>query len=252
MALECCYLSAFVYETGLEAEMYVPDCSFPLVWETVRSGLTDWERFGDPETDVHVVMAYRESDGTAFVVFRGTDSIKDVGRVLSVVKKPVEFMRPGCLAHAGFLAQHEASQAAVRVYLDKHPSRSRVVATGHSLGGAVAILCSACLKAGGEKSVACEVFGAPRVGNRRFATSVSDTRRHVVGRDPVDRVPSRARWCHGGNQVLYRRGKRVFAESGDPWYRVARLPSLLHLGDHKVSAYMDCVALDTNFCVDAQ
>lgn len=104
-------------------------------------------------------------------------------------------MVAGCKVHTGFAAAWEEIRAntysAIKEGLQANPNY-RVIITGHSLGGAVAILGGAYLRRDGYK-VDVFSFGAPRVGNDAFANFASGQKgnsvriTHTV--DPVPRLP---------------------------------------------------------------
>lgn len=250
LELASAFLCAYAYDDGgAGPSVFRPDCNYAWKWPEVSLEMSDWKRFCCAETDVQVLFAYRESDRTVFVAFRGTDSWKDALLDAAVIKKTLPFMRdtdPNARVHAGFFAQYRAAVGAVNEYLARHPGRSQTVVTGHSLGGAVATLCAALLEDElGEGRCRCYVFGCPRVGNSAFVSRVDevlDLRRFVVGYDPVVNVPTRIRWRHAGKRVWYINGRRVKAGSGDPWTNVASLPNPFCAQDHKIASYIDSVA----------
>lgn len=252
LALTCAFLCSYAYDKDrVEPSAFRPKCNYLWKWPAVHRALSDWKRFSCADSDVQVLFAYRESDRTAFVAFRGTDSWKDALVDAAVLKKTLPFMQdtdPDARVHAGFFAQYRAAVDAVNEYLARHPHRSRTIVTGHSLGGAVATLCAALLKDElGEGRCRCYVFGCPRVGNSAFVSRVDellDLRRFVVGYDPVANIPTRVRWRHAGKRVWYINGTRVSAEQGDPWSNVVSLPNLFCVQDHEIAGYIDSVAGD--------
>lgn len=251
-ALTCAFLCSYAYDKDrVEPSSFRPRCNYVWRWHAVHRALSDWKRFSCVDSDVQALFAYRESDRTAFVAFRGTDSWKDALMDAAVVKRTLPFMQgtdPDARVHAGFFAQYRAAVDAVREYLSRHPDRSRTVVTGHSLGGAVATLCAALLRDElGEARCRCYVFGCPRVGNSAFVSRVDellDLRRFVVGYDPVASLPTRARWRHAGRRVWYINGTRVRADDGDHWTNALSPPNLFCLPDHDLSGYIDSVAGD--------
>ena len=252
LALTCAFLCSYAYDKDrLEPSSFRPKCNYLWKWPVVHRSLSDWKRFGCADSDVQVLFAYRESDRTAFVAFRGTDSWKDALLDAAVVKKTLPFMRdtdPDARVHAGFLSQYRAAVDAVKEYLARHADRSRTLVTGHSLGGAVATLCAALLRDElGEARCRCYVFGCPRVGNSAFVSRVDellDLRRFVVGYDPVANIPTRVRWRHAGKRVWYINGTRVRSRQGDPWTNAVNLPNLFCVQDHEMAGYIDSVAGD--------
>ena len=96
------------------------------------------------------------------------------------------------LIHAGFLDQFRVSKDAV---VNSVQSSTHVIFTGHSLGGAVASICSLYIKAlFPNKRVECVTFGSPRVGNISFVEEfdrlVDHSDRIVNGNDPIGSIRS--------------------------------------------------------------
>lgn len=88
--------------------------------------------------------------------------------------------------HAGFLAAGEALYALARSKLPPD-----VILTGHSLGGALALVVGALMCVAGTPPAAIVTFGAPRVGMmkcRRVLSKVT-IRQWRNGNDPVPAVP---------------------------------------------------------------
>lgn len=100
-----------------------------------------------------------------------------------------------CKVHKGFQAAWDEisapAQAAVTKAVNENPGY-RVVATGHSLGGAVATLGAVYMRANG-RSVDVYSYGSPRVGNDHFANFVASQGageyRVTHTDDPVPRLP---------------------------------------------------------------
>nr|WRJ69693.1 class 3 lipase [Oceanusvirus sp.] len=245
------FLCSFAYSDCCDLGSFSPPegCAYAWKWPEVASELCDVKRFSCPNTDAQGVCAYRESDATVFVAFRGTDSNRDALIDVSLVKKELVFMKDnaeGVKVHSGFRQQFLGSGEFVREYLATRPDRERVMVTGHSLGGALATLCSAMLKdEDGEEKVQCIVFGCPRTGNWKFADEVDkllSLERVVVGADPVSDTPSRIRWKHAGLKTHYLDARRVVCARRDPWFNALKLPNPLRLSDHSMSGYIDAVS----------
>ncbi|KAL1876894.1 hypothetical protein VTK73DRAFT_9047 [Phialemonium thermophilum] len=110
----------------------------------------------------------------------------------------------GCQVHSGFLRAWDevsaAVQAGVATARATHPSFA-VVATGHSLGAAIATLAVSSMRtpAAGAVPIDLYTYGSPRVGNAAFATFVASQNStgsirgagyrvtHLA--DPVPRLP---------------------------------------------------------------
>ena len=180
-------------------------------------------------------MVRRDADGAELhlIAFPGTERGSDVWTDLRMKRaafgghSPAEFLavrdtpkkeRGGMpLVHRGFLdycqaalftdaAEGETAGERLAADLRAHPSE-KLYLTGHSLGGAAAILAAARLSDLGVSpdQLIVTTFGAPAVGNEDFARTYQDrfTLRRVVMRgDPVkDALPSPLGFHHFGERI---------------------------------------------------
>lgn len=108
------------------------------------------------------------------MAFQGSDSLRDYLLDVTFALVPCDFA-DGCYAHQGFLISWAAIQnvtiTAVEEALAANPTYS-LVATGHSLGAALATLAGATLRDLGY-AVDIYTYGLPRVGNDVFADYVT-------------------------------------------------------------------------------
>jgi hypothetical protein len=137
----------------------------------------------------------RDADAALTVVaFRGTASAQDV--LTDLMAWRIRW-HPGGRAHAGFAWALRRVWPALLQTLTHHSGR--LVYTGHSLGGALATLAATLLP-----PAALYTFGAPRVGNARFAELLRDVD-HVRATDCADAVcdvpPSWLGYVHTGRQL---------------------------------------------------
>jgi triacylglycerol lipase len=153
-----------------------------------------------------------------FVVFPGTDSIADWQTDLRAAK--VEHPRGGKV-HAGFKSAWKSVMWAVTDNLcQRGNSVGDVVVCGHSLGGALAVLCAfELIHLPFIPSVQCYTFGQPRVGNGSFtryfnANLHDETYRIVNEHDPVPYLPP---WLmgyrHAGTEVFLGKNSITVAPS---------------------------------------
>ena len=180
-------------------------------------------------------MVRRDADGAELhlIAFPGTERGSDVWTDLRMTRaafgghSPAEFLavrntpkeeRGGMpLVHRGFLdycqaalftdaAEGETAGEHLAADLRAHPSE-KLYLTGHSLGGAAAILAAARLSDLGVSpdQLIVTTFGAPAVGNEDFVRTYQDrfTLRRVVMRgDPVkDALPSPLGFHHFGDRI---------------------------------------------------
>lgn len=122
-------------------------------------------------------------DGTAFVVFRGTQPDALLDLIADIRFKLVPCPSGGSV-HQGFLDAYASLSDASDNWLAA-TGAARIVATGHSLGAAMATLLAAA-----HPDSTLVTFGSPRVGNRDFADPFAgrSVRRYVDCTDKVTAV----------------------------------------------------------------
>lgn len=145
--------------------------------------------------------------GEGCMGFRGTEDRADLIADLGVAKVPYDLqMGPYSLpvgqVHAGFLRRWQVIKPLIFAkYGPPVAPGSVITITGHSLGGAVAVLCAIEMKMVGWE-VELITYGCPRVGDWQFARLLNQNlkayTRYENWGDPVPRLPSRFRWKHGG------------------------------------------------------
>ncbi|MER3435214.1 MAG: lipase [Leptolyngbya sp. ERB_1_1] len=177
----------------------------------------------EPKTDTQCAIL---TDGTAAtIVFRGSESSEDWETdfnttlertqfdqkvIRALIVAPQEKTYPyagssssGALMHTGFVTAYFAVRDQIHDYI-KNSTVSSVVATGHSLGGALATLCAVDIQYNFSDKVTIEAYtyGAPKVGNDGFRDSynqrVPDSYRVIHGMDIVPELP---RWWQGYRAV---------------------------------------------------
>lgn len=94
--------------------------------------------------------------------------------------------------HAGFHNEYLRYRERILEYVGQHPDKN-IYVTGHSLGGALAVLNGFDIAAHTQRPVTVFTFGQPRVGGKKFREAyeelVPDSYRVVVDGDPVARIP---------------------------------------------------------------
>lgn len=118
--------------------------------------------------------------------FRGTDEPKDALRDMRIL--PLWTRELGWCP-AGFLkASRRLVNKVTSVCLEKDIDHKNIILTGHSLGGAVALILGALMTRDEIPPVEIVTFGAPRCGRLKILDSVPVTQyRH--GKDIVPTVP---------------------------------------------------------------
>lgn len=129
-------------------------------------------------------LAKRDSDKIAVLAFRGTEmNYKDIKTDLNARF----YKRNGEKIHDGFLKAYRYVESAVEVSLEQLKDY-KIYITGHSLGGALAIIAAKELSS--DQLAACYTFGSPRVGNEEFGYSIKVPIYRIINDvDIVPRVP---------------------------------------------------------------
>ena len=195
-------------ERGLLLSMFAHQCySEPKELLKKRPGIVDLaplKKFLNkplPPTyiDVEGAQAYVMSDSKdVLVACRGTEptAINDVLADLKMF--PVKHHIAGRV-HRGFYAEYDKVIPGIKEALTKHDKKGTktVWVTGHSLGGAMAVLVASELQPSGGL----HTFGQPRVGNKEFLKSLDGIKyyRYRNNNDIVTAVPpSWLFFRHGG------------------------------------------------------
>lgn len=161
--------------------------------------------------DMQGFVAYEAQSNAVIVAFRGSVDIKNW--IADLDAPQMEYPKcSGCLVHVGFYKAYGEVSAEVKAQVQKIISKYRtasIYVTGHSLGGAMAVVASLDLKATFGKVDQFYTYGQPRVGNQAFATyfesQIGNLFRVVHYADIVPHVPplTMLGYIHGGAQAWY-------------------------------------------------
>ncbi len=129
-------------------------------------------------------LAKRESDRMAVLSFRGTEkNFQDIKTDLNARF----YNRDGIKVHDGFQEAFSTVEPDIMREVSAL-SDYKLYVTGHSLGGALAVIAARALT--GDNVAACYTFGSPRVGNSEFGDAIKAPIYRVVNAaDAVPRVP---------------------------------------------------------------
>jgi triacylglycerol lipase len=194
--------------------------------KAVGSPLLDIVPLEDPSTFTQGFVA--GFDEAIVIAFRGTSSIGDWLQDARIHQVP--FRRNG-FVHKGFKVSVDGVIDQITETLTAWSGRGRTVwITGHSLGGALAVLCAANLRFPIDAAATIPqpvaglyTFGQPRVGSDDFRKAVdadigSVYFRYVNDKDIVTRVPIRPAYQHGG-KVRYIDAQGTIQEDPGWWQR---------------------------------
>ena len=137
-------------------------------------------------------MARREAGeglkAMTVLAFRGTE--KKLGDWKTDLRVALRDVGAGRI-HSGFVGAYQQVRPAIEAAIEREVKKKRDVrlfVTGHSLGGALAVVATRFLPA--ERLAACYTFGSPRVGDRELSKVFRTPIYRVVNAsDAVPRVP---------------------------------------------------------------
>lgn len=137
-----------------------------------------------------------ESEQSAVVAFRGTQGIGDLIDDANFV----HHRHPWGRVHSGFVEALGRVLSDVEAFAERVAGSKPLWLTGHSLGGAMAVLFGSKLQSLGVPA-RIATFGQPRVGDTAFARNLERSRsvacfRVVHPLDPVPRLPPALGYAH--------------------------------------------------------
>ncbi|KAF2476422.1 alpha/beta-hydrolase [Lindgomyces ingoldianus] len=164
----------------------------PLVQSAKTKTVTEFEN--SLRTDVTGFVAVDSTNSLVIVSFRGSASIQNWIANFDIAAVNTDLCT-GCTAHSGFwnswLEARDGVLAAVKSASQANP-KYKIVATGHSLGGAIASLAAAQLRNSGY-TVALYTFGSPRIASPKLSDYITNqpggNYRITHWNDPVPRLP---------------------------------------------------------------
>jgi predicted lipase len=161
------------------------------------------------ESSIFGLIAYNQAASTAIVAIRGTKTIWDWIDDAEAV--PVPYLADPAVGHVhmGFqLVYEHICRSVADVLQNDCKGVQRIFVTGHSLGGAVAVLCGFDIVQRMKLGITPElhIFAGPRVAAPDFAASfqsvVKTCERVVNFMDVVPQLPLPPRYEHIGQELL--------------------------------------------------
>lgn len=204
------YLSGAAYETSTSIEAW--SCSY-----CHHYNVTDVKVFSNAIGGIQGFTAFSHSLNAVLVVFRGSSNIQNWILNIGTTRSSYSLCS-GCSVHTGFSGGYNLVASAVKTAVQNLKAKyrgSKLFITGHSLGGALAILCTADFKSVFGTVDLTYTFGQPRVGNQAFAdwyeATHPNTFRLVDYADIVTHLPpSNLGFVHNNNQIWYQRGMQSY------------------------------------------
>ncbi|KAM0283415.1 hypothetical protein ACHAQH_002538 [Verticillium albo-atrum] len=188
--------AAAAYCNSANAPGTVLKCSENGCPEVEANRATTIASFSGVSSGIEALVARDDVARTIVLTVRGSSNIRNwISNILFAFTGCTD-LTAKCKVHTGFNnAWREIRTpaiAAIKQARAANPSYT-VVATGHSLGGAVATIAAAYLRAKESIPVTLYTYGSPRVGNDYFANFVSAQAgaeyRVTHAADPVPRLP---------------------------------------------------------------
>lgn len=195
------------------------------------SDLVIVEHIEDSEADLHALIF--EDPRRILISFRGTSTRKNWQTDLDVDRVHLEFALPSIVGDARVQEAANSSLSSIRVHSgfaraytriservlsrvgELREERKRpVFLAGHSLGGALATLCSIdMIRIAEVDQIVVTTFGSPKVGNRQFAAFydrlIFRHWRVVNAYDIVTKNPQLPGFEHVGKEVSRRRASTL-------------------------------------------
>jgi triacylglycerol lipase len=168
--------------------------------------------------------------GAVLVCIRGTRTPNEWLHNFTVVPSPFELVPGFGQVHLGFERLYQSVRASIHAALAAVPASARLTVVGHSLGGAMGLLCAVDLKMNlSRTNLDVCTFGGPRTGKvsfrRRFDREIRRCYRVTNQFDIVPHVPSLVfGWNHVGEEI------EVDGNVDDPHGLTAHLEGLRNLG----------------------
>ena len=162
-------------------------------------------------TDTQIVIRHEGTD--TYIGFRGTTNIIDWFTNITFFEQEFPYWgRPkeNVRFHSGYLVAYDSVRQYILDVIDERiavlhdaniKQEPHIIPCGHSLGGAIALICGYDLAGIYPHQVTVHNWGAPRVANREACNKMrddemfsSDSTRSINFLDPVWRLPM---WFHG-------------------------------------------------------
>lgn len=247
-ALELAYMSSIAYDTKANIENWsCADCK--------RYQIQHQKYIYNTVANIQAFAGYLPNINAIVVAFRGSADLKNWIADLSTSS----VVYPGCAnchVHYGFNKAYNGVGPDVRSAVQGLRALYRsapLVITGHSLGGAMAILAALDLHDLSYPIKEVYTFGQPRVGDAAFSTNYQnkfpETYRLIHYADMVPHLPpSNFGFIHGGHEVWYSQDmsshqicapESLTCANSIPAYK-------LNTGDHSLAYYTKLTAIQDN------
>jgi len=165
-----------------------------------------------------------KGENVLYIVFRGSDSINDIADNFKILMR--DFNNCGKI-HGGYYEHYLHVRDAIKPIISQFTSLEKIVVTGHSMGGACAVLASLDLTTEFPVEIICVTFGAPPMADRSFVSCHEEkvsTFRVVIPEDWAPKLPMPC-MHHVGHPV-------ILTQNPQPGKVI---------GSHRMSHYVECI-----------
>lgn len=183
----------------------------------------------DFETPEGISFIRKETDQNHVIAIRGTEiSFLDLLRNLAIWPRSLG----GIDSHAGYAAGWQSIQDAVEMLCSPIKlganNTKPVILTGHSAGGAIALIGAGEYIRKGKPISACVTFGAPKASDNESPILESITTQYIHARDPVPSWLSHTEYRHINETY-------IGGEKSSPWWK----KRIIINGFHGIDLYKD-------------
>lgn len=189
------------------------------------------------DTQVNIL----NNNNTLYICFRGTSSLQDWkinldSRLIEYKKNNNKFK-----IHNGFYTQYNSVKNNIMPFIMKNNTYNNIVICGHSLGGALATICSFDLCDNIYNSnITCVTFGSPRVGDKKFVNLYNNynisTHRIVISGDPVPKWPLNGNYIHICS-CIYFKDKKIYIKPNKAYISIKRFLIYILNFDHNLYSH---------------
>lgn len=230
------------------ASSYLPEKNIAASDWAQHSGYTLTRYASIPDIQIAYFIATNDITRSQIIAVRGTSNVENA--FVDINLKLVDDSKTGIRLHSGF------AQAAKAVYSDALPLLKKgytIDTTGHSLGGAVALILAMYLESDGYKIGRVVTFGQPKVtnvsGSNRFAhlpltrvVTPRDMVPLVPPLDPMDINKLDIYWHSGEEILLYEDDRYSVLEGISSMLRATQftqqMPDEQNLQHHQMDRYI--------------
>lgn len=192
-----CHQSNMLFE---EDELVLPN-NFELAYKIYALAGVE-----EPEEEVFGFIA--QSQNEIVIAFRGTDSFKDNESDQDLYQIPYPFAANAGKTHRGFTCIYLSARDQIIREINKLSAKKRLLITGYSLGGALAVISALDIAINTEfANPVVYTYGSPRAGDAAFTSRYDKTIKKSIRifnvHDVIPTVPAKAYPPPFTNEGLY-------------------------------------------------